>query len=120
MTGYPEMVAGEGRFCTALMDAFKGALVGKVGADASYAIGVRASAQTAKLGAKGALGIAVKVEDGNSTILYAIVAELLAKLGIGDEAAHRALDGFRLRATRNTVGLETGRVEVTVPLVRAG
>ncbi|WP_343654857.1 asparaginase [Paraburkholderia caribensis] len=120
MTSHPEMVAGEGRFCTALMGAFDGALVGKVGADASYAIGVRASAQTAKLGAKGALGIAVKVEDGNSTILYAIVADLLAKLGIGDDAAHRALDGFRLRAMRNTAGLETGRVEVAVPLVKAG
>jgi L-asparaginase II len=120
MTMHPEMVAGEGRFCTALMGAFEGALVGKVGADASYAIGVRASAQTAKLGAKGALGIAVKVEDGNSSILYAIVVDLLAKLGIGEEAAYRALDGFRLRAMRNTVGLETGRVEVAVPLVKAG
>jgi len=116
MTSYPELVAGEGRFCTTLMNAFKGALVAKVGADASYAIGVRASAQTAKLGAKGALGIAVKVEDGNSTILYAIVAELLTKLGIGDEAAHRALDGFRLRTMRNTAGLHTGRVEVALPL----
>jgi L-asparaginase II len=77
-------------------------------------------AQTAKLGAKGALGIAVKVEDGNSSILYAIVVDLLAKLGIGEEAAYRALDGFRLRAMRNTVGIETGRVEVAVPLVKAG
>ncbi|MPW15439.1 asparaginase [Paraburkholderia sp. CNPSo 3157] len=119
MTSHPEMVAGEGRFCTALMRAYKGALVGKFGADASYAIGVRASAQTVKLGAKGALGIAVKVEDGNSTILYAIVAQLLMQLGIGDEAQHRALDPFRLRTMRNTVGLETGRVEVALPLSTA-
>ncbi|MBP0592287.1 asparaginase [Paraburkholderia sp. LEh10] len=116
MTAHPEMVAGEGRFCTTLMQASRGALAAKVGADASYAIGVRASAQTEKLGAKGALGIAVKVEDGNSTILYAIVAELLMKLGIGDEEVHRALDPFRLRSMRNTVGLETGRVEVGVAL----
>jgi L-asparaginase II len=116
MTSHPAMVAGAGRFCTALMRAYKGALVGKFGADASYAIGVRASAQTAKLGAKGALGIAIKVEDGNSTILYAIVVQLLMQLGIGDEAQHRALDPFRLRSMRNTVGLETGRVEVALPL----
>ena len=70
MTTYPELVAGEGRFCTLLMQAFDGALVGKVGADASYAIGVRRREAT-----QGALGIAVKVEDGNTTVLYAIVAE---------------------------------------------
>ncbi|WP_109476538.1 asparaginase [Paraburkholderia sp. C35] len=119
MTSHPEMVAGEGRFCTLLMGAANGALVGKLGAEASYAIGVRASAQTAKLGAKGALGIAVKVEDGNVAMLYAIVADLLTKLDIGDEVTHRALDGFRLRTMRNTAGLATGRVEVAVPLVKA-
>ena len=118
MTTHPEMVAGEGRFCTALMQAHRGALVGKVGADASYAIGVRASAQTAKLGAQGALGIAVKVEDGDSSILYAIVSDLLTKLGIGDEETHSALDPFRLQTMRNTVGLKTGRVEVDVALRR--
>jgi L-asparaginase II len=119
MTGHPDMVAGEGRFCTALMRAFDGALVGKLGADASYAIGVRASAQTAKLGAAGALGIAVKVEDGNTAILYAIVTELLTMLGIGDTATLDALDAFRLRTMRNTVGVETGRVDVAVPLIEA-
>ena len=119
MTSHPELVAGEGRFCTALMQAHKGALVGKVGADASYAIGVRASAQTAKLGARGALGIAVKVEDGNSAILYAVVAQLLQQLDIGDDTAHRALDSFRLRTMRNTAGLTTGRVEVELALARA-
>ncbi|KMZ13835.1 Atypical L-asparaginase, Rhizobium type [Candidatus Burkholderia humilis] len=34
MTTYPELVAGKGRFCTLLMRAFDGALVGKTGADA--------------------------------------------------------------------------------------
>jgi L-asparaginase II len=119
MTSHPDMVAGEGRFCTALMSAHRGALVGKVGADASYAIGVRASAQTAKLGAKGALGIAVKVEDGNQAVLYAIVAALLDKLGIGDDDTQRALDPFRLQTMRNTVGLATGHVDVTLTLASA-
>jgi L-asparaginase II len=120
MTSFPEMVAGEGRFCTTLMRGFGGALVAKVGADASYAIGVRASAETARLGADGALGIAVKVEDGNSTILYAIVAELLAQLGLGGDEQHRALDPFRLQTMRNTKALETGRVVVSLPLRRHG
>jgi L-asparaginase II len=118
MTTFPEMVAGEGRFCTLLMRAFDGALVSKVGADASYAIGVRASDQTARLGAQGALGIAIKVEDGNSAILYAIVAELLAQLGVGSDEQRQALDPFRLLALRNTMSMETGRVAVSIELKR--
>ncbi|HXZ06567.1 MAG TPA: asparaginase [Paraburkholderia sp.] len=117
MTTYPELVAGEGRFCTVLMRAFAGGLVGKVGADASYAIGVRASAQTAKLGARGALGIAVKVEDGNATVLYAIVAELLAQLDIGSPAQRDQLEAFRVPPMRNTMGIEIGRLAISVPLV---
>ncbi|WP_118180237.1 asparaginase [Paraburkholderia phosphatilytica] len=116
MTTYPELVAGEGRFCTALMRAFEGTVVGKVGADASYAIGVRASARTAELGAEGALGIAVKVEDGNATILYGIVAALLEQLGIGTQEQRAKLGAFREPPMRNTMGVQTGRLDITVPL----
>ena len=38
---HPEMVAGDGRFCTALMEAYQGRMIGKVGADACYGIGMR-------------------------------------------------------------------------------
>jgi L-asparaginase II len=116
MTGYPEMVAGEGRFCTALMRSFEGALVGKVGADASYAIGVRPSGQTARPGANGALGIAVKVEDGNATVLCAIVADLLNQLEIGTAAQRAELEAFRSPPMRNTMGVETGRMALSVAL----
>ena len=120
MTTYPELVAGEGRFCTALMRAFEGELVGKVGAEASYAIGVRPNAQTERLGARGALGIAVKVEDGNSAVLYAIVAELLAQLHLGTDTQRAPLEGFRVPPMRNTMGVETGRLAVSVALEPTG
>jgi L-asparaginase II len=116
MTSYPELVAGEGRFCTALMRAFDGELVAKVGADASYAIGVRPNEQTQRLGARGALGLAVKVEDGNTAVLYAIVAELLAQLQIGTDAQRAPLEAFRVPAMRNTMGVEIGRLVVSVAL----
>ena len=112
MTGYPELVAGDGRFCTALMRAFNGELAGKVGADASYAIGVR---QTST---RGAIGIAVKVEDGNTTVLYAIVAHVLEQLGIGNEAQREKLGAYRHPLMRNTMGIETGRLVLSVPLER--
>jgi L-asparaginase II len=112
MTTYPELVAGDGRFCTALMRAFDGDLVGKVGADASYAIGVRAT------GERGPLGIAVKVEDGNTTVLYAIVANVLGQLDIGRETQRAKLAGYLNPPMRNTMGVETGRLVVTAPLER--
>ena len=112
MTTYPELVAGEGRFCTALMQAFDGNLVGKVGADASYAIGVRAT------GTRGSLGIAVKVEDGNTTALYAIVTHVLGQLDIGHETQRAKLAAFGNPTMRNTMGIETGRLVVSVPLER--
>jgi L-asparaginase II len=102
MTTYPELVAGEGRFCTRLMQAFGGSLVGKVGAEASYAIGVRRP--------QGALGIAVKVEDGNAAVLYAVVVEVLWQLGIGTDAQRRELDVYRSPVIRNTMGIGTGRI----------
>jgi L-asparaginase II len=108
MTAHPELVAGEGRFCTQLMQAFDGALVGKTGADASYAIGVRRP--------QGVLGIAAKVEDGNTAVLYAIVAELLAQLDIGSEEQRRRLDAFRHPPMRNTMGIVTSRLDVSLRL----
>lgn len=116
MAAHPEWVAGEGRFCTALMRAFDGALIGKVGADGSYAIGVRASRRTAQLGADGGLGIAVKVEDGNIAMLYAVVAELLARLDIGSPEQRAQLDAFHAPRMINTMGIETGHLAFSLAL----
>jgi L-asparaginase II len=115
MTTYPELVAGESRFCTALMRAFNGELVGKVGAEASYAIGVRGAGTH---GALGAFGIAVKVEDGNTAVLYAIVADVLEQLGIGHAGQREKLGAYRNPPMRNTMGIGTGRLEISVPLER--
>lgn len=116
MTTHPEMVAGEGRFCTALMEAFAGALVGKVGADGSYAIGVRASFHAVPHGTNRAIGIAVKMEDGNVTALHAVVMEVLAQLGVGTPAQRAALQRFHAPRIRNTKDVETGGVLASLTL----
>lgn len=108
MTRHPELVAGEGRYCTELMRAYEGALVGKLGADGCYGIGVRASARTRELGADGALGIAVKIEDGRVDMLYMIVSEVLARLGIGSQAQRERLAAFHTPPLRNTRGVDVG------------
>jgi L-asparaginase II len=117
MTAYPELVAGNGRYCTALMSAFEGGVVGKVGAEGSYGLGVRAGAHAID-GVDGPIGLAVKVEDGNGAILTAVVTELLHQLGIGTPEQRARLDAFRAPTIKNTVGLEVGRIQITVPLAR--
>lgn len=108
MTRHPELVAGEGRYCTELMRAYEGALVGKLGADGCYGIGVRASARTRELGADGALGLAVKIEDGRVDMLYMIVSEVLARLGLGSQVQRERLAAFHEPPLRNTRGVEVG------------
>ncbi|EGE59843.1 UNVERIFIED_ORG: L-asparaginase II [Rhizobium esperanzae] len=110
MARHPDMVAGEGRYCTALMRAYNGALIGKLGADASYAIGVRASDETRRLGTDGALGISVKIQDGNLEILYAVVTEILERLGIGSADIRSQLAPFHHPQRVNTMGVTTGGV----------
>lgn len=117
MTRHPGLVAGEGRFCTQLMQAFDGQLVGKLGADGCYGVGIRASDATRRLGAAGAIGLSVKVEDGNVGVLAMIVSEVLDRLAIGTAEQRAALAAFHRPPMRNTKGLETGHA--TFPFVLA-
>lgn len=118
MARFPEMVGGEGRFCTELMQAYGGSLVGKLGADGCYGVAVRESDQTRKLGATGAIGISVKIEDGSIEILYAAVAEILAQLGIGSPSTTQALEAFHHLKRRNTMNVKTGVVTLAFTVRR--
>ncbi|KAI9040768.1 asparaginase [Aspergillus affinis] len=108
MADHPDLVGGEGRFCTVLMEAFQGDLIGKIGADGCYGIGICASEQTRQLGADGAIGIAVKIEDGNIGILYSAVAEILEQLRIGTADMRNKLASFHEPQVFNTAGAVTG------------
>ncbi|KAJ4321013.1 hypothetical protein N0V84_005594 [Fusarium piperis] len=110
MTRYPELVGGTGRFCTELMSSYGRKLFGKVGADACYGVGIRESEDTRRLGAKGAVGISVKIEDGSLEILYAVVPEVLEQLKIGTPEERSKLDGFHFLKRRNTMNVVTGSV----------
>ncbi|KAI9696287.1 MAG: hypothetical protein M1820_008210 [Bogoriella megaspora] len=110
MNRHPELVGGEGRFCTELMQAFPGILIGKVGADGAYGIGIRRTQYTQGITPDSAIGIAVKVEDGNIEILYSVVAEILEQLRIGSSETRRSLERFHRVERRNTVGVVTGGV----------
>ncbi|KAF5632033.1 asparaginase [Fusarium sp. NRRL 52700] len=110
MSSYPEFVGGKGRFCTDLMQVYKGQLIGKVGADGCYGVGIRESEQTRSVGARGSLGISVKVDDGNLDILYAVVVEVLEQLSIGTSDTRQALDKWHHFKRKNTMDVVVGSV----------
>jgi L-asparaginase II len=72
MTGHPELVAGEGRPCTALMRAYPGRLLAKVGAE-----GVYGAALTERR-----LGIGIKIEDGHNWAAVVALWAALQQLGL--------------------------------------
>ncbi len=110
MAIHPDLVAGSHRFCTALMQSFDGELIGKIGADGCYAVGIRADAVRHLLSAnRGSIGIAVKVEDGNIAIVHAVVCEVLRQLL---RSLPAELASFHAPAMLNTAGISVGRLEL--------
>lgn len=101
------MVGGEGRFCTVLAEAFPGMVVGKVGAEACYGIAIRADPASGRP----ALGVGVKIEDGNLEMVYHAVAEIVERLQIGTAEQRAALDAWRTVVVRNTAGEKVGSME---------
>lgn len=110
ITQFPELVGGEDRFCTVLMNLFRGDLFGKTGAEGCYTIGVRESEQTSRLGADGAIAIAVKIEDGNLSALHSAVVEILSQLQIGTAGIIEQMGHFHYPKLLNTTGVVTGHV----------
>lgn len=72
MARYPELLAGEGRFTTALLEACAGKIVAKDGAEALFCLGIPDRGW----------GIAVKIEDGSDRALAPVVIQLLRELGL--------------------------------------
>ena len=107
MAAHPEMVAGPGRFTTALIAATAGRVVGKEGAEGVYALAVRGPRP---------LGVAIKFADGAERCRDIVVLELLQRLGSLDPDERLALAGFDPPAERNHRGIAVGRIEADFEL----
>ncbi len=95
MVRHPDLVAGEGRACTALMRAMSGVAV-KTGAEGVF---------VAILPAQG-LGIALKVQDGATRAAEAAIAALLVRSGALDAAV---AESWTAAPIVNRRGLVTGQ-----------
>ena len=102
MTHHPELVAGTGRCCTAIMRHGRGILA-KTGAEGVYLAAIPAKR----------LGLALKVEDGATRAAEVAVLDVLDRLGAFDSAARDALAEQMQPTLRNHAGAEVGRVRPT-------
>ncbi len=105
---HPELIAGSGCLDTLLMGALEGRLFTKTGAAGLYAAAIPAGPRVPR-----ALGIAVKVEDGDphSRIRASVMVEVLRQLGVvtrEDTALWNSLDEIARSAEHNFRGLEVG------------
>lgn len=126
MTEAPEMVAGSGRFTTAVMREFGGRLVAKEGAEGVYAMGVAPGAGSRR---PLALGVALKIEDGAERGRDAVSVEVLEQLGLASGARLARLERRARRAVKNVRGdvvgavrpvFRLGRFDLEAPAGRAG
>ncbi|GIW48656.1 MAG: asparaginase [Caloramator sp.] len=106
MVAHPEMVAGTNGFCTELIKAAGGKLIGKLGAEAVYCIGIK------DLG----IGIAVKIEDGNYRALYPAVMKILEDLKILNYNEINRLLNFKNPPNLNNKGVKVGELRAVVEM----
>lgn len=110
MLAHPEMVGGIGRLDTHLMQTARGSLFCKIGAEATYCIGVLPCDKYPE-----GLGIALKIQDGATRALATVVIETLAQLGVLDEAQQTELAAFHKPVLKNYRGLRIGEI---IPVFR--
>jgi len=100
---YPEMIAGQKRYCTDLMRLSEGKLIGKTGADGVYSLGIRTQNY----------GICIKVDDGKMGPQYHIAQSLIEQLGILEDSANAKLRHYVASENKNFGGLITGETYVS-------
>lgn len=104
MRAHPRLVAGTGRFCTALMEASSGRVVAKVGAEGVYGA----------LVPDAGLGIALKVADGGRRAAEPALAAVLAVLDLLSPGELAELRTFTEPVLVNTRGEEVGVVRAVM------
>ena len=100
MARHPYLVAGRGRFNTALLEACAGRVIAKVGAEGSY---------IAALPGRG-IGIAVKCDDGAKRAAQVVMTALLSRTGALDDTARHRLAAAHPPALYNANRIETGEI----------
>ncbi len=107
MRRHPEIVGGEGRVDTIIMQASQGQLIAKVGADGVLCVSQIGTGE----------GLAVKIADGNEAVRNMAVVEILTRLGWLDSQAtqDKRLALFQDQQRFNTQDKPVGHYEIKYP-----
>jgi L-asparaginase II len=106
MAAHPELVAGEGRACTALIRATEGRAVVKTGAEGVF-VGIIPGSGT---------GVALKIVDGATRASEAVMAALLVRLGVLD-AAHPVAKAYMNPPVLNRMNAVCGKIRTVGGLI---
>lgn len=106
MIAFPELVAGQGRACTELMQAMGGKVAVKTGAEGVF-VAILPQQR---------LGVALKITDGATRASECAMAAILVKLGVLD-AAHPAARARMVPPVLNWDGRVTGRITPAAALL---
>ncbi|MCX7923386.1 MAG: asparaginase [Clostridia bacterium] len=106
MTMYPEMVAGTGKLDTILMKNFGDRVIGKTGAEGVYCAGIIGKA----------IGIAIKIEDGNSRAVGPVIFATLLQMGIIDQSEVEKVKDFWNPPILNHRGEKVGEIKAVFSL----
>ncbi len=115
MTAYPNMVAGPGRFDTALMTVTGERIVAKCGAEGYQGLGIPTGAMGV---GSPALGIAIKNGDGDldGRALPSVALEVLRQLGAISTSELEALSEFGTRPVYNWRKIIVGEARASFEL----
>ncbi len=99
ITQYPFMVAGTGRYCTEMMEAYAPDIIGKTGAEGIFSFGF-----TQEL-----IGGCIKVDDGKMMPQYYMAEAIFRKSGKLNNNGHASLDKYIESPIKNFNKLVTGK-----------
>lgn len=100
MTKHPEMVSGTNGFCSEFIAATNKRMIGKVGAEGVYCVGIKD---------KG-IGIAVKIENGNMKMLSPVVIEVLNQLDLLTNSEKEKLKKWHIMDNTNDIQTVVGSI----------
>ncbi len=102
MNNHPEMVSGTGGFCTELIKHSNGKLIGKVGAEGVYCIGVKGMN----------IAIALKIESGSMAVIPPVIMKVLKDLNVLNQNDIKNLKKFVEIDNVNDRGTVVGTIKV--------
>jgi L-asparaginase II len=106
MIKHPEMISGTHGFCTDLIAATNGKLVGKVGAEGVYCIGIKDTD----------IGFAIKTESGSMAVLPPAVIQVLKELNVLTKEELESLSKFSPKPNLNDLKMQVGEMRAAFEL----